>query len=66
MEPFALLYAPYSPALLLETTPAPQSECLVRNGVSFLGHYEGRSFVVERLLSTNPFDYLQYEPGMRC
>ena len=66
MEPFALLDAPYAPAFLLDAAPLPKTECIVRNGVSLLGHYEGRSFVLDRLLSTNPYDYLQYEPGMRC
>lgn len=66
MEPFALLDAPYAPELLLGESPAPQEECLTRDGVTFLGHYEGRSFVIERLLSTNPYDYLHYGPGMRC
>ena len=66
MEPFTLFDAPYSPDLLLGREEQPSPAYLTKDGVTFLGRFEGQSFVIERLLSTNPYDYLHYEPGMRC
>lgn len=62
-----LIHSFVPPEYLVDPPPAPALETVSQNGMVFEGVWDRQDFIVSRLISTNPADYLNpsFAPGGR-